>query len=266
MKKITALDILKMKGEEKNIPVLTAYSFPMARLIDEAGIPAILVGDSAGMVEAGYETTLPVTVDEMIYHTRSVSRAVKRALVIADMPFLSYQTGMKDTCRNAGRLVKEAGAEAVKVEGGRRIAKVIKKLIDIGIPVMAHVGLTPQSVLNMGGYRVQGRVKHEAEAILEDALAVEEAGAFSVVLECVPRLLAKKITGNLKIPVIGIGAGPHCDGQVLVLNDMLGLTLAEPRPRFVKQYADLKSIVSKAVREYIRDVQGRKFPSSEHGY
>jgi 3-methyl-2-oxobutanoate hydroxymethyltransferase len=266
MEKITVPHILKMKRDGKKIPVLTAYTFTIARILDRAGIPVLLVGDSVGMVEAGYETTLPVTVDEMVYHTRAVSNGRTRALVVSDMPFLSYQVSPEEAKRNAGRLVKEAGAEAVKVEGGVRSSDVIKAITDMDIPVMAHIGLTPQSVHRMGGYKVQGKVKEEAEVLLTDARAVEEAGAFSVVLEGIPSGLAQKITEALSIPSIGIGAGPHTDGQVLVVNDMLGLKSDGPDPKFVKKYADLKKVIASSVEEYIKDVEEGKFPAKKHTY
>ena len=218
------------------------------------------------MVEAGLSTTLPVTVDEMIYHTRSVARACSSAMVVVDMPFMSYQASVEDAVRNAGRLVKEGGASAVKVEGGIKAASVIKAIVSADIPVMGHIGLTPQSVLALGGYKVQGREKSRAMEIVKDAKAVEKAGAFAVVLECVPMTLAARITRLLRIPTIGIGAGPSCDGQVLVINDMLGLSDTENPPRFVKTYANLNSIIKKAVIEYKEDVENGDFPSKEHCY
>ncbi len=256
--KVTIPHIMEMKREGRKIAVLTAYSWSMARILDEAGIPVILVGDSVGMVEAGYSTTLPVSMEEMLYHTGCVVRAVKRALVVADMPFMSYQQGPAHAIGSAGRFLKDAGAEAVKLEGGRNIVHIIKALTDVDIPVMAHIGLTPQSVHRMGGYRLQGRTPEEAERIMADALAVEDAGAFSVVLEGIPAELAKRITERLEIPTIGIGAGPHCDGQVLVINDILGLT--ENPPGFVKKYANLYDIIKKAVTEYRKDVEEGRFP------
>lgn len=266
MKNITVTDVLKMKKQGKRIPVLTAYTYSIARVLDSSGIPVILVGDSVGMVEAGLSTTLPVTVDEMIYHTRAVARACSSAMVVADMPFMSYQASVEDAVRNAGRLVKEGGAAAVKLEGGVKAASVIKAIVSADIPVMGHVGLTPQSVLALGGYKVQGREKSRATEIVKDAKAVEKAGAFAVVLECVPMTLAARITRLLRIPTIGIGAGPSCDGQVLVINDMLGLSDAENPPRFVKTYVNLNSIIKKAVSEYREDVESGNFPSKEHCY
>ncbi|MBI4949631.1 MAG: 3-methyl-2-oxobutanoate hydroxymethyltransferase [Deltaproteobacteria bacterium] len=266
MRKITVPEILKMKAEGRKIPVLTAYDFQTARVLDEAGIPVLLVGDSCGMVEAGYETTLPVTLDEMTYHCRAVARGRASALVVADMPFASYQVSRKEAKRNACRLVKEGGAEAVKLEGGTKIADTIRAITDIDVPVMGHIGLTPQSIHRMGGYRVQGKSKTDAEALMEDARAVEEAGAFAIVLEGIPASLAKEITASLSIPTIGIGAGPDCDGQVLVVNDMLGLMAGNKTPRFVKKYADLNRIISLAIGEFIKDVEEGEFPSKEHTY
>lgn len=265
MKKVTVIDIAKMKADGRKIPVLTAYDFATARILDDAGVPVLLVGDSAGMVEAGYETTLPVTVDEIIYHTRAVARGRTNAFVVADMPFGSYQASLDDARRNAVRLIKEGGAEAVKLEGGRRTAEAVKAIVAMDVPVMGHVGLTPQSVHRMGGYKVQGKGRTEAEEILEDALAIEDAGAFSIVLEGVPAELSREITGRLSIPAIGIGAGPDCDGQVLVVNDMLGLT-GNKVPKFVKRYADLRNIIFLAATEYVKDVSEGAFPSKEHSY
>lgn len=266
MKKITVADIQQMKAEKRKIPVLTAYSYAIARIIDSAGIPLVIVGDSAGMVEAGLSTTLPVTVDEMVYHTKAVTRGRTNAFVVADMPFGSFQVSIEEALRNAARLVKEAGAEAVKVEGGRRSYETIKAIAGMDVPVMGHIGLTPQSVHRMGGYRVQGRDKAEAKEIIKDAKAVADAGAFSVVLEGIPASLAGEITEALTIPTIGIGAGPHCDGQVLVINDLLGLTAGSRTPKYVKRYADLDSVIREAVAEYIVDVQEGNFPDKEHSY
>jgi len=221
----------------------------------------LLVGDSVGSVIAGYPNTLPVTVEEMIYHTRAVVKGVERALVVIDMPFMSYQVSLEEAKRNAGRMIKESGAEAVKLEGGASMAKTIKAIVDIDIPVMGHIGLTPQSIHKLGGYKVQ----RQREKLLEDARAVEEAGAFAVVLECVPEDIAKEITEELSIPTIGVGAGPHCDGQVLVIHDLLGL-LGDFRPRFVKRYVDLRAIISEAVKQYIDEVKKGIFPGEEHTY
>ncbi len=266
MKKITVPDIQRMKDEGRKIPALTAYGFAMAGILDAAGIPLFIVGDSVGMVEAGSRTTLPVTVDEMVYHTRAVARAAAHALVVSDMPFGSYQTSVNDACATAARLVKEGMAEAVKLEGGVRSVDAIRAISDMDVPVMGHIGLTPQSVHRMGGFRVQGRDASQAEVLMEDARAVESAGAFAIVLEGMPAAVAKKITAELKIPTIGIGAGPHCDGQVLVVNDMLNLSADGVSPKFVKKYADLRKTVSSAVRDYMKDVEKGKFPSKRHSY
>jgi 3-methyl-2-oxobutanoate hydroxymethyltransferase len=249
----------------EKITCLTAYDFPTARLVDEAGVDVILVGDSMGMVVLGEESTLPVTLEDMLHHTRAVRRGVRRALLVADMPFGSYHTDTAESLRNAVRLVKEAGAEAVKVEGGERRLELIARLTEAEIPVMGHVGLTPQSVNALGGYRVQGKTPHAAEQLMRDARAVEASGAFAVVLEAVPRELGAHITRELRIPTIGIGAGPDCDGQVLVLHDMLGLTF-HPLPKFARQYASVGEIISSAVREFCRDVQSGGFPSDAESY
>lgn len=263
-KKITIPEVLQMKQDGRRITVLTAYDFPFARLVDGGGIDIILVGDSAGVVFSGHDTTLPVTMEEMLYHTRAVRRASPRALVVADMPFMSYQTGLEDACRNCGRMIKEGGAEAVKIEGGMNMAHVIRAVSSIDIPVMAHIGLTPQSVHRMGGYKVQGR-KEQADRIMEDAHAVQSAGAFAVVLEGIPAKLAAEITAELTIPTIGIGAGPSCDGQVLVIHDILGLC-EKYSPKFVKRYADLGPIISDAVRQYVSEVRNGEFPTEEHSF
>ena len=263
-KKTTIPDILKMKLNGQRIAVLTAYDFPFTRLVDAGGVDVILVGDSAGVVFAGHETTLPVTMDEMLYHVRAVKRAEPKALVVADMPFMSYQTGIEDACRNCGRMIKEGGAEAVKVEGGSNMAHVIRAVSSIDIPVMAHIGLTPQSVHRMGGYKVQGR-NEQAERIMDDAYAVQHAGAFAVVLEGIPARLASEITAALTIPTIGIGAGPSCDGQVLVIHDILGLC-EKYSPKFVKRYADLGPIISAAVMQYVAEVRNGEFPTEEHSF
>lgn len=263
MPKITILDIYRKKAEGKKITMLTAYDFPTAQIVDQAGIDMILVGDSLGMVVQGISSTLPVTMDEMLYHTRMVSRAAQTSLVVGDMPFLSYQTSIEDAILNAGRFLKEAGAEAVKLEGGIQMAPVIRAIVNTGIPVMAHIGLTPQYVHMLGGFKVQGKGEASRERLLADARAVEEAGAFSVVLEAVPAPLAKEIHDLLRIPTIGIGAGPDCDGQVLVLHDLLGL-FDRFTPKFVKQYARLKDLALKAVREYKDEVESGRFPSAEH--
>ncbi len=262
--KVTTTLFREMKSREK-IAVLTAYDCLVAKLLDEAGIDAILVGDSAGMVFSGYETTLSVTMEEMIYHTKAVRRGVKRALLIADMPFLSYQTSPEVALANAGRFLQEAGAEAVKIEGGREMVETVAKLTGVGIPVMGHLGLTPQSIHQFGGYRVRGKSPEEAQRLIQDAQMIEQAGCFSLVLEKVPSELAEKITEGLKIPTIGIGAGPHCDGQVLVVHDMLGL-FEKFKPKFVRRYAQLAEELRRAFQAYIRDVKGGGFPAPEESY
>lgn len=263
--KITVPHIVKMKQRGEMITCLTAYDYSFARILDEAGVELLLVGDSLGCVVQGNHNTLAVTVDEMVYHTRLVVRGRKRALVIGDMPFLSYQVSKEHALANAGRFLQEGGAEAVKLEGGVHLKEIIAAIVRAGIPVMGHIGLTPQSLHQFGGYKIQGKDSARREMLLRDALAVEEAGAFSVVLEGMPLDLAREITGRLTIPTIGIGAGSHCDGQVLVVHDMLGL-FDDFRPKFVKQYADLKSVMTGAVKDFIRDVKERKFPTEEHSF
>jgi 3-methyl-2-oxobutanoate hydroxymethyltransferase len=270
--KITVPEILSRKRPSADplsnrcaITSLTAYDYPTARLLDEAGVDIILVGDSLGMVVLGYESTLPVTMDEMLHHTKAVRRGVRRALLVADMPYGSYHTEISESVRNAVRFVKEAGAEAVKVEGGERRIELIARLVEAEIPVMGHVGLTPQSMHAMGGFRVQGKTPDAAAQVVRDARAVEAAGAFSIVLEGVPRELAAEITRDLHIPTIGIGAGPDCDGQVLVLNDLLGLSFG-PAPKFARRYADLGEIISHAARDFCSDVRGGNFPSDAESY
>ena len=263
--KMTVPGMKGMKAAGEKITMLTAYDTPMARILDEAGVDILLVGDSVGSVMAGYPNTLPVTVEEMIYHTKAVVKGVTRALVVIDMPFMSYQVSIEDAKRNAGRMVKESGAEAVKLEGGKNMKGVIEAIAAIDIPVMGHIGLTPQSVHQMGGYKVQGKAEEQKRKIMEDALAVEEAGAFSLVLECIPTELAAEITERLTIPTIGIGAGIHCDGQVLVIHDVLGL-LGNFRPKFVKSYVDLRQVISQAVETYMDEVKKGKFPSEEHTF
>ena len=266
--KITVPELLARKistENSKKIVCLTAYDYPTARLLDEAGVDVILVGDSLAMVVLGHESTLPVTIDEMLHHTRAVRRGTKRALVVADMPFGSYHSDTAESLRNAVRFVKEAGAEAVKVEGGERRLELIARLTEAEIPVMGHVGLTPQSVNALGGYRVQGKTVDSAEQLLRDARAVEAAGAFAVVLEAVPRELATQITRELRIPTIGIGAGPDCDGQILVVHDLLGLTF-EQTPKFARKYANVGELISGAVREYAADVRSGNFPSDNESY
>jgi 3-methyl-2-oxobutanoate hydroxymethyltransferase len=270
--KITVPALLQRKSSaigsienEQKITCLTAYDYPSARLIDEAGIDLILVGDSLGMVVLGYESTLPVTLDEMLLHTRAVRRAVRRALIVADMPYGSYHADIAESVGNAVRFVKEAGAEAVKIEGGERRLELIARLTEAEIPVMGHVGLTPQSVNAMGGFKVQGKTPDAAEQLVRDARAVEAAGAFALVLEGIPCEVGARITRELRIPTIGIGAGPDCDGQILVLHDLLGLTFGAT-PKFARRYANLSEIISSAAREYCADVRRGSFPSDAESY
>jgi 3-methyl-2-oxobutanoate hydroxymethyltransferase len=264
-KKITVPYIRKMKGSGEKIAVLTAYDYPTARLLDQAGVEIILVGDSLANVVLGYENTLPVTVDEMIHHSAAVARAKPSALLVLDMPFMSYQVSPEDAVRNAGRFVKEGGAEAVKLEGGERILPMVEAIVRADIPVMGHVGLTPQSVHRMGGYRVQGRGSKSEKQILEDARALDKAGCFAMVLEGILPELAEKITQAVKVPTIGIGAGSACDGQVLVIHDMLGM-VEEFQPRFVKRYDELGRRIREAVGRYVAEVKSGEFPSAEHSY
>lgn len=261
----TILDMQKLKESGEKIAVLTAYDYPFARLMDLAGIDMILVGDSVGSVVAGYDNTLPVTMDEMVYHTRAVVRGAPQTLIVADLPFLSYQVDLSEARRNAGRLIKEGGAHAVKLEGGEHIAPTIRAIVDMDVPVMAHIGLTPQSIHRMGGYKVQGKQEAQARRLMADAQAVAEAGAFAVVLEGIPAALAQEITASLSIPTIGIGAGVHCDGQVLVIHDILGLC-EKYSPKFVKRYADAAALISGAVTDYIHEVKGKAFPGDEHSF
>lgn len=262
--KVTSSTLFEKKQNHEPITCLTAYDYADARLVDEAGVDMILVGDSLGMVMLGYENTLPVTVDEMLHHTRAVRRGVKRAFLIADMPFASYHVSGKDAIRNAARFIK-AGAEAVKIEGGEKRAHLVERLVDAEIPVVGHIGLTPQSLHAMGGYKVQGKTLKAVEQLMHDALALERCGSCCVVLEGIPREVAALITQEIEIPTIGIGAGPECDGQVLVFHDVLGLTFAPPA-KFVRRYADLDSIISKAVRAYADDVKARAYPSDAESY
>jgi len=260
-KRIRIRDLNEKKRRGEKIAMLTAYDSAIARLLDRAGMDVLLVGDSVGMVALGYETTLPVTLDDMVHHTKAVSRATRRALLVADMPFLTYQAGVDDAVRNAGRLIQEGGAAAVKMEGGRAIADVVDRLVSIGIPVMGHIGLTPQSVHQMSGYRRQARTAESAAALLDDARLLEHAGAFAVVLESIPDEVAREVTASLSIPTIGIGAGPHCDGQVLVSYDAFGLT-GDYLPPFARKYADLGRIIDDAARAYIDDVRRGRFPEA----
>jgi 3-methyl-2-oxobutanoate hydroxymethyltransferase len=262
--KFTIHDCIEKKRRGEKIACLTAYDYAFARLLDESGIDLLLVGDSQGMVVSGYESTLPVSMEEMLSSVRAVRRAVKRALVVADMPYGSYHTGRRDALRNALRFVK-AGAEAVKIEGGERRADLVHTLVEAEIPVMAHIGLTPQSVNMMGGFRVQGKTRPAGEQLLQDARALQGAGAFAIVLEGMPREVAATITRQVSIPTIGIGAGPECDGQILVMHDLLGLS-HQAKPKFVRQYAELSPIIRAAAEAYRHDVEGGQFPSDEESY
>ena len=263
--KNTVATFKEMKVNGKKISMITAYDYSIAKLLDEAGVNSILVGDSLGNVILGYENTLAVTMEDMIHHGKAVARGTCNALLIIDMPFMSYQTSVYDAVCNAGRLIKETGAVAVKLEGGAKVCPHIKAIVDASIPVVAHLGLTPQSVNEFGGYKVQGKDEAAAKKILEDAKAIEEAGAFAVVLECVPRDLAKLITDTIKIPTIGIGAGPDCDGQVLVYQDMFGM-FSNFTPKFVKKYAEIGNTMKEAVKTYCEEIQTGAFPSKEHSY
>ena len=265
MQKITTAVLKEMKERKEKIVMLTAYDFPTARMVDEAGIDAILVGDSLGNVILGYRDTLAVTMDEIVHHTKAVARGTKHALVIGDMPFLSYQASTEDAIRNAGRLIKEGRAEAVKVEGGRSVMDKVEAIVGAGIPVMGHLGLTPQWIHQFGGFKVRGKTEVAARSIMEDARSLEKAGVFSIVLECMPWQLAKIITEKVEVPTIGIGAGPYCDGQVLVIHDLLGLS-GDFAPKFVKKYAQLGSVIMKALADFKEEVKSGKFPSLEHSY
>ncbi len=263
--RVTVPALRRMKRNGCKIGMLTAYDFPFAQLLDRAGVDILLVGDSLGTVVQGHPTTLPVTLDEMVYHCRMVARACQRAHVVGDMPFGSYQTGVEEAIKTACRLVKDGGVHSVKLEGGERVADRIEAIARMDIPVMAHIGLTPQSVHRMGGYRVQGRGSRGHDRLLRDAEAVQEAGAFAVVLEGIPRDLAYEVTDRLEIPTIGIGAGDGCDGQVLVLHDLIGLSL-EPPPRFAREYVNLAEIVTRAAKMYVEDVREQKFPAEHESY
>lgn len=254
---------MKRRGEK--IPMLTAYDYPTARILDEAGVPIILVGDSLGMVVLGYDSTLPVTMEDMIHHTRAVVRGSQRAHIVFDMPFMSYQSGIEEALRNAGRALKETGAQSVKLEGGTHMAETVRRLVEVGIPVMGHIGLTPQSVNQLGGFRLQGKTPAAAVRLLHDARALEQAGAYGIVLETIPAPLARIITSKVSLPTIGIGAGPDCDGQVQVLHDFLGL-YPDFVPKHCRQYAHLAEEVSRAVREYLGDVRGGAFPTDKESF
>ena len=264
-KKITPVDIQAMKREGRKITMLTAYDYPMALLEDRAGIDIILVGDSLAMTVLGYENTLPVTMDEMIHHTKAVARGAKHALILGDMPFMSYNCSEREAILNAGRFMKEAGADAVKLEGGASVKETVRAIVKAGIPVMGHIGLTPQTISMLGGFKVQGKDAKGAQKIIDDALQLEEAGAFSVLLEAVPAPIAKMVTERLSVPTIGIGAGLHCDGQVLVVHDMLGL-FDRFTPKFAKRYINLSEPILKAFETYIDEVRKGAFPTDQHSF
>ncbi|MCC6959071.1 MAG: 3-methyl-2-oxobutanoate hydroxymethyltransferase [Dehalococcoidia bacterium] len=266
MGRISIHSLKQSKAEGKRFAMITAYDYPMARLVEQAGIPIILVGDSLGSVVLGYESTVPVTMDDILYHTRAVVRATSKAIVVADMPFMSYQANADEAMRNAGRLLQEGGATAVKLEGGSHVAPLVRRMVESGIPVMGHLGLTPQSVNQFGGHKVQGKTPAAAAKLLSDARALEEAGAFAVVLETIPAPLSRMVTERISIPTIGIGAGPHCDGQVQVLHDMLGI-YDDRRPlKHAKRYAVLGETIRDAVRTYVSEVEGQQFPGKEHSF
>jgi 3-methyl-2-oxobutanoate hydroxymethyltransferase len=260
---ITELRVMKQRGEK--IPMLTAYDYPTARLVEQAGVPIILVGDSLGMVVLGYDSTVPVTMEDMIHHGKAVVRGTERAIVVVDLPFMSYQITTEDAMRNAGRLMKETGATAVKLEGGEEVAETVRRLTNAGIPVMGHLGLTPQSVNQLGGYRLQGKTPAAAVKLLRDAKALEAAGAFAVVLETIPARVAEAVTQGIEIPTIGIGAGPYCDGQVQVLHDFLGI-FQDFVPRHAKQFAKVGATIREAAATYVQDVQGGTFPTAKESF
>jgi 3-methyl-2-oxobutanoate hydroxymethyltransferase len=266
---VTTRRLLDMKQNGEKISMLTAYDYTMARILDRAGVDVLLVGDSASNVFAGHSTTLPITIEEMIYHAKSVVKGVHdesgRAMVVIDMPFMSYQLSGEEALRNAGKIMKEHECDAVKLEGGRVIADTVKRITDVGIPVMGHLGLMPQSIYKYGSYRVRAQEEQEAEQLLEDAIILEKSGAFAIVLEKIPSTLAAEVTRTLTIPTIGIGAGVECDGQVLVINDILGLN-REFHPRFVRRYADLNTVIEQAAKQYVEDVRKRDFPSVDESY
>ncbi len=264
-KKVTIIDLIKKKKNKEKITMLTAYDYQMARLIDEADIDMILVGDSLGNVVLGYGSTVPVTMGEMLHHTKAVRRGVKKAFLVGDMPFMSYNISIEEAIGNAGRFMKEAGAQAVKLEGAGVMTSVARKIVEAGIPVIGHIGLTPQTTSKLSGYKVQGKDLGGAQDILDSAFALQQAGCFALILECVPSALAKLITRNLNIPTIGIGAGPHCDGQVLVSYDLLGI-VKQFRPKFVKRYADLASQMKNAFSDFKKEVDKNIFPATEHTF
>ncbi len=265
MEKITTVRLKEMKEKKEKITMLTCYNYSMAKLLNQAEIEVVLVGDSLGMVVLGYENTLPVTVEDILYHTKAVKRGNSKALLVADMPFLSYQVEIAEAIRNAGRMLKEGGAEAVKCEGGQEMAETIKALGRANIPVMGHLGLTPQAIHQLGGYKVQGRTNAAAKKLIAGAKILEDCGIFALVLECIPQMLAKEISRAVSVPTIGIGAGPDCDGQVLVLDDLLGL-YGGTTAKFVKQYAKLNPTILQALAEYRQEVKKGQFPNEEHSY
>lgn len=264
-KKVTVLDLLKKKERGEKITKVNVYDYPTAVLADRVGFDIIGIGDSVGMVVLGYENTIPVTMEDMIHHAKAVVRGVKNAFVICDLPFLTYNVSEEQAIRNAGRLMQEAGVDAVKLEGGEEVKHIVKAIVDAGIPVNGHIGLTPQRVAVIGGYRVQGRDAATGRMIIEDAKALEAAGAFAITLECVTLEVAKKITETLKIPTIGIGSGPYCDAQTLILHDIIGLSLRLV-PKFAKRYVDVKSMISQGLETFKREVQTRKYPDEEHSF
>ena len=263
--RVTITEIKEMKQKKENIPMLTAYDYVTAKMVDEAGVPLILVGDSLGMVMLGYESTIPVTMEEMIHHTKAVVRGAKKALIVGDMPFMTYHISMSDALHNAAKFIQEGGAQAVKLEGGEVVADTVRRLVGCGIPVMGHIGLTPQSIHQLGGFKVRGKGLEEARKLLNDARILEQAGAFAIVLECTPAPLSELITQKLAIPTIGIGAGPDCDGQVQVISDLLGL-YTEFVPKHAKQYAKLAGEIKTAVSTYVSEVKSRSFPTVEQSY
>jgi 3-methyl-2-oxobutanoate hydroxymethyltransferase len=264
-KKITPVDIQALKKQGKKISMLTAYDYPLALLEDRAGIDIILVGDSVAMTVLGYENTLPVTMDEMIHHTKAVVRGAKHPLIIGDMPFMSYNTSEREAIINAGRFMKEGGADAVKLEGGASVKEIVRSIVRAGIPVMGHIGLTPQTISMLGGFKVQGKDAQAAQKIIDDAVSLEDAGAFSVLLEAVPAPIAKMVTERLRVPTIGIGAGIHCDGQVLVVHDLLGL-FDRFTPKFAKKYVNLSELILKALESYREEVLKGEFPTDQHSF
>jgi len=261
--RITINQIKEMKQKGEKIAMLTAYDYPTAKIVDEVGIPLILVGDTLGMVVLGYESTIPVTMEEMLHHTKAVVRGTKQTMVVGDMPFMTYHPSMEDALRNAGRFIQEGGAQAVKLEGGTIVAEKVRRIVECGIPVMGHIGLTPQSIHQLGGFKVQGKTPEAAVRLLKDAEALEQAGAFAIVLETIPSQLATLITQRVNIPTIGIGSGSGCDGQVQVINDILGL-FTDFVPKHAKQYAKLADIMSSAITQYLKEVKGGSFPTQKH--